>query len=171
MAKDEKLPWHRNDALFKRLQKTGRSFEALVAARLIDEGIGVRVDPMRTRPTVESRRMYRDKRDIIALCPGGFEAEIKVKSRAVPFTGPDDFPHKTIFVDAKELIDEKGPPTAVVCVSQRTGAMMVIPESSRRYWEEKTSMDRVRQIERTWYVCPKDLLRSFDDLVRFLMAR
>ena len=170
MTSDQEIPWHKNDALFKQLQGMGRAFEGLVAAHLIASGIGVRVEPMRTRPSVESRKLYRDIRDIIAICPAGLEAEIEVKSRAVSFSSASDFPHASIFVDAKELIDEKGPPTAVVCVSQVTGAMIVIPESSRPYWFEKTSFDRVRKIERTWYVCPNQYLKTFDDLIQFLRS-
>lgn len=170
MTRDQDVPWHKNDALFRQLQGTGRAFEGVVAAHLIAAGIGVRVEPMRTRPSVESRKLYRDSRDILAMCPDGMEAEIEVKSRAVEFHSASDFPHSSIFVDAKELIDEKGPATAVVCVSQTTGAMIVIPESSRLHWFEKTSVDRVRKIERTWYVCPNQYLKTFPELVAFLKS-
>ena len=171
MSNDQSIPWHKNDALFRQLQGMGRAFEGIVAAHLIASGIGVRVEPMRTRPSVESRKSYRDIRDIVAICPAGFEADIEVKSRAVECTSAEDFPHASIFVDAKEIVDEKGPPTAVVCVSQVTGAMLVIPESSRPHWFEKTSIDRVRKIKRTWYVCPNEYLKTFDELLIFLNAR
>ena len=166
----EEIPWYKNDTLFRQLQDTGRAFEGYVAASLIGLGLGVEVLPMRTRPDITQRKQYRDRRDIIALCPKGYRAEIEVKSRAVAFTGAHDFPHSSIFVDAKEVIDEKVPALAVVCVSQKTGAMLVIPGSSYKHWYEKTSVDRIRKIERTWYVCPNQYLRTFDDLGRFLLS-
>ena len=168
MSQDEEVPWHKNDALFRQLQNTGRRYEGYVTGLLVSHGFGVRVPPMATRPDVSVRRGYRDHRDLIVECDSGQLAEIEVKSRNLNFTSCEDFPYEDLFVDVKSTIDEKGPPLAFICVSQKTLGMVVIPGSSLEYWGTKTSFDRVRKIEQTWYVCPKKRTRSFDNLCSHL---
>jgi len=170
MSQNEEVPWHKNDALFRQLQNTGRRFEGYVAGLLVSHGFGVRVKPMATRPDVSVRREYRDHRDLIVECSSGQLAEIEVKSRDLAFSSCEDFPYQDLFVDVKSTIDEKGPPLAFVCVSQKTLGMIVIPGSSKEHWTTRTAFDRVRRQEQTWYVCPKDRTRSFENLCSHLRS-
>ena len=164
------VPWHENDALFRSLQRTGRGYEGYVAALLIGAGLGVEVQPMQTRPEYTDREAYRDYRDLIVVTPKGKRAAIEVKSRSLSFGCADTFPYDDIFVDTKKIVDAKGPPAALVCVSQKTLATVVVPGSTKPLWGTKISRDRLRGIKSEWYVCPKKHLKTLEELTLFLLA-
>ena len=111
MTAAAKIPWSKNDKLFREQQNIGRKYEAYVAAKLVAEGLGVRVPVQRTRPTYAERAEYRDSRDILVDCPNGFVAEIEVKSANQKFTGASDFPYPRVLLDGQKLLDRKGRPT------------------------------------------------------------
>lgn len=168
MSNTENIPWHKNDALFRQLQDTGRRYEGYVSGLIVSNGLGVRVKPMCTRPDISVRSNYRDTRDLIVETPSGQLAEIEVKSRDLNFNNAEDFPYPDLFVDTKSTVDEKGPPLAFVCVSQITLGMVVIPGSTIADWTTKTTFDRVRKQEQTFYICPTSKTRSFDNLISHL---
>ena len=168
MTAADDIPWHENDKLFREQQNIGRKYEAYVAAKLVAEGLGVRVPVQRTRPTFAERAEYRDSRDILVDCPNGFVAEIEVKSLRHRFTGADDFPYSRIFLDGQKLLDKKGAPTAYVHISQLTNGMFVTPKTSAPHWRLTTRTDSIRGITNKVYSCAMKHQRSFADLIEYL---
>ena len=92
-----------------------------------------------------------------------------MKSRRLRFSGPDDFPYESVLVDTVSGWEAKThKPAAIVCVSQFTEGMCVIPGSTYALWKKAVRWDRVRRIRDTFYEVPRTELRPVGDLVAWL---
>jgi hypothetical protein len=159
MATD--MAWGQNDALFRSQLTRGHHFASVVAERLRAEGLAVDLTPMEWRENIDDAKRFADEID---LTVEGKRVEVKSSSRS--FTGPDDWPFPVAFVDtASGWAAKRVRPVAVVCISQPTEGIAVIPMSSEDRWTTKRVFDAVRGIEETMLAAPLDALRSLDDLV------
>jgi len=155
----------------------GHRYVLIVGSRLLAAGLTVRAPPSERRQRVEDRHQWQQDVDLYVgradpALPGTPLA-IEVKSRGLQFTGPTDFPYPTVFVDTVSGWDaRRPPPSAVVIVSQQTGAMIVVRGARRGAWRKILTFDRQRRIHDTWYAAPRHTLQAFeeflDELVGFL---
>ena len=158
--------WFENDTLFLAELEEGHRYAEIVGARLRDEGLTVNVTPMDVRANVDDRHRFADEIDLFI---GAAAVPIDVKSRALTFTGAEDYPYDTAFVDTVKGWDRKPvKPRAIVLVSQTTLGMTVISAKTQPQWTQGISRDRKRGIADMFYFVSRELLRTFDELVTFL---
>jgi len=154
--------WRDNDALFFKELREGYEWQKLVAAYFEKSGLNVQMPELTIRDSFEKAGEYIDTKDLLV---NGYV--IEVKSRREGFTTAKSFPYDTIFVDTVLGYDSKvTKPLAYVMVSRETKAMLCLPSYSKPdYWTQETRFDRVRKINETFYMAPKNKLRSLDALV------
>lgn len=164
------IDWEDNDELFYEELSAGHRWATHVANEMNERHVRCHVKPMEFRENLDDRDRFENEQDITFDIMSGC---VEVKSRRLHFThDPRSFPYGTAFVDTVAGWEKKQPkPLAVVLVSQLTKAMIVVPTSTKGKWGTKRSFDRVRNIEESWYVVNRTQLRSFDDLVAWLLAR
>lgn len=76
------------------------------------------------------------------------------------------YPYSMAFVDTVSGWEAKDPqPVAVVLVSQRTSAMLVVAPNTQPEWERVSTTDSVRHIEDTWFAVHRCQLLPFRALV------
>lgn len=161
------VPWAENDALFLDELRRGYEWQRYVAAKFAASGVLVTLAPLTVRDHISDAEQWTtDDSDL--LCAG---RHVEVKSRRLSFTGPADYPYPTAMVDTVTGWDAKRyPPVAVVLVSQQTRGLAVVPASSRGSWEIIERRDRVRGITVRSYACPRARLRTFGELVDWLLG-
>lgn len=160
--------WFQNKPLFKRELEQGLYWEDRVAEYLEAWGFSV----FRPQTLVEGIEDDESRRAVLSqygdLIVGGRDGiHIEVKSRRVRFTGPEDYPYPTAYVDTLGSQRARGDVKPVyVVVSQLTGGMVWVPRgialTPRRTW------DRVRDIPVVTLEVPKGVLRPFRELRHYL---
>jgi hypothetical protein len=162
--------WFENDELFFRQLSTGHEWAEVVAERFRAAGIAARATPMSRRRTLADRHRYRNEIDVLV---GPIGAPVEIKSRNLDFSAdPATYPYDTAFVDTVGGWDAKDPkPVAIVLVSQKTGAMLVVPTSSQATWTRTHKRDRVRNVRDIWYAVDRALLIPFDELLDRMKLR
>lgn len=163
MSKEKKyIPWHKNDALFKRELRDGLKWQGYVAEEMEKKGWTTDVPVLEFRKSIRDMPKYKDVADVIAR-KGDIEILVEVKSRRIDFTCPEDYRWPTVFIDTKAGYDAKDiKPDLYVVVSRSTGAMICLPAESPKCWEVTTTFDRVRRIPVTNYVTDKHRWMTFD---------
>jgi hypothetical protein len=162
--------WFDNDALFLEQLAEGHRWAEHAAERLRSAGIAVQVTPMEVRAHIDDRADFADEWDMSV----GSRApcRLDVKSRNLAFTSIDDYPFETALVDTVAGWEAKERhPHAIILVSQKTEALVVIPVSTRGSWTRARRFDRVRGIEDVFYEVDRRELRPIDDLVTWLRRR
>ncbi len=156
--------WLRDDAAFLENVRRGKAVEVQVAVDLLLEGLPVRLVQPRIVPADEQRAgQLHDEADLVV----GREL-VEVKRRELAFTGAADYPFATAFVGRCSRWDDRdSDPIGTVLVSSSCGRV-VVPRSSRPYWVVETRFDRITNRDETSYACPRDLLRSWSQLVAAL---
>lgn len=156
--------WFENDQLFFEQLGIGHEWAEAVAARFRVAGITAMATPMTYRQTLADRHQYRNEIDLLVGATG---APVEVKSRNLGFSeDPATYPYDTAFVDTVGGWDAKYPkPIVIVLVSQKTGAMLVVPASSQATWARTHTFDRVRNVQDVWYTVDRAQLLSFDALL------
>lgn len=96
---------------------------------------------------------------------------VEIKERSLTFTGPEDFPYDTVFVDdLRGLGKETLRPFAYVFVSRTTGHWVwVTPLDRDETWTETVVTDTTRGHQMGMLVAPKAHLRHADELQRYLV--
>lgn len=161
--------WLQNDGLFKEQLAIGHRWAEHVVSILTAAGLDAEATPMSVRATVEDRGQYAQELDIVVE-----GIRVECKSRKLRFTdSPSSYPYRTAFLDTVSGWDAKETkPTAVVLVSQLTGACLVIPvRTSRDSWTTRAIHDRVRNIDERCYECPRELLLPMATFVDWLAKR
>lgn len=97
---------------------------------------------------------------------------IEVKSLAIAFSGPLDWPLDEAFIDTVSTWDRKvRPRLAIINISQATGATFVIPiASTRQHWYVSSKYDKARQMDDDFYAVSRAHLTTYANLVRYLRA-
>jgi hypothetical protein len=96
---------------------------------------------------------------------------VEIKERNLTFTGPDDFPYDTVFVDdLRGLGKETLRPFAYIFVSKATGRWVwVTPLDKDDTWTETVVTDTTRGHKMGMLVAPKSHLRSAEELQNYLV--
>lgn len=155
---------------FRKEATIGHTYTQKALHHLQNNGIKCHTTPLTFAPTPQDRKQYTNEKDIILHTPPGC---IEIKSRRLNYTNnPQTYPYPTAFVDTQIGWDLKNPkPLAVILISQKTDAMLVIPTSTHQNWKTTTTFDRIRKITETWYIVDKELLRPIDEFVEWLQRR
>lgn len=156
--------WFDNDELFREQLSIGFTYTDLVAQALRDADVACEVPEKHVREAFDGTARNGDEDIVVG------QHVIEVKSRTCRFSGPGDFPFDPIMVDNVGSWDRKDrQPVAVVCISQVSGGMIVLPvRTTRDRWKRQQFFDHVRRIEAWKYVAARSLWLPFDDLVAFL---
>lgn len=161
------MNWFQNDALFTQECRKGHKWEKYVAAFLKLQGLEVELKEQTIREHVRDAPQYKPSSDL--LCEGVL---MEIKSRGIIFHTPGDFPYETIFVDTENGWVAKNPrPKAIICISQKTGAMMWLPSSTESQWKKTTRTDHVREIEDTFYEAERKLWKPIHILCQTLKEK
>jgi hypothetical protein len=159
-----------SDAEHRARYVAGQRFEELVARELRLAEIEVELV---NSEVVEDRDRIRagELADVPDLLVGGRDL-LEVKSRDLAFTSPADYPYATAFVGRRARWDRRtAKVAAVVLVSMRTEAMVVVPLSTRPLWVVEKAYDSVTRREETSYAAPREALRPWEALVEWLRDR
>lgn len=162
------MSWEEIDSQMPDNLAEGFRWQALVAFRLMQEGFGVRVEPLRVRPSYGQASEYADVTDILVKAAGSStERMVEVKSRSLHFTSPEDFPKAEPFVDTVSAFDRHAEmPYAYVFVSQQTRAMVAVHvRTTRPTWKIIAKADGGRGFPQRYYACKRSDLRPFGALV------
>ena len=156
-----------SEDLFRREAVTGHKYATMVAEALQSHQIDCAVSDLTFAQTEAEISDYANEQDVVLTSRSGC---IEVKSRRLAFrSDPETYTYRTAFVDTVKGWDSKNPkPLAVVLVSQRTKAMLVVPVSTQPTWTHTKSFDRVRRIHETWYEIDRSRLRTFNAFVEWL---
>jgi hypothetical protein len=148
----------------------GHKWTRYIADKLNDKGILCRVEDMKVAQTVEERKDFYNEQDIIFT---GMSGCLEVKSQSIKFTqDPSTFPYKTGIVDTALGWSRKNPkPLATVLVCIHNGEALVVPTSTQDTWVKQRKYDRFRKINDTFLMVDSSLLKTFDDLADWLLAR
>lgn len=95
---------------------------------------------------------------------------VEIKERSLSFTGPDDYPYDTVFVDdCRGLARESYGHFAYVYLSKKTGKWVWLCSLDRdETWTETTTFDRGRGHEVPVLVAPKAHLRPAEQLIELI---
>jgi len=161
-------PWAENDDLFFKMLEAGYGWQLLPYVYFKQHGFDVQMPKLDVRDSIKTAGTYRDTLDL--LVDGH---RIEVKSRAVRFTNPADWPSNRLpaFVDTESKYDSHAEqPLAYIFVSQLTGAMVCTDGRScaKSRWSIVSKRDRVRNINENFYAVDRQYLRSLDTLVDLL---
>jgi len=156
--------WIDDDAKFRKRWEEGENHTKQIAERLRSDGLDV-VEPEKSfRKTYADRGKYRDEID---LTVNGYR--IEVKSRTKYWTSLRDYPFDSIFVDTVKKWDRHVPmPLATICVSQKTGAIIVIPAKTSGDWTRISGIDKDSKHNDEWYSAPNETWQTYEKLVSFL---
>lgn len=156
--------------MFREQATIGQTWAEHVASELNNNKVHCKATPLEFATSEADRVRFENEQDIIFDM---FSGCLEVKSRNLSFTAnPLSFPYETAYVDTVSGWNKKTPPPlAVIVVSQITQAKLVIPTTTKPYWRQRRSFDRVRQYSDTWYTVHRTHLRPFDALVQWLLEK
>jgi len=164
------MEWFENDDLFFKELDQSVPFTRSVGERLMAEGFRVQIPEISKRRSVEERYAYADEVDLrVLLTPRAVPLE--VKSRRLAFTGPDDYPFATAFVDTVSGWNAKqAKPPFVILVSRKTpgGLVAVATENWEHDWVARRSGDGVRGFSDMRYEVARELLLPWSAVVEWL---
>jgi hypothetical protein len=153
-------------AYFLEQLKIGDKWADYVAQQITDGGKYAHATPTMVAESEEQVAIFTALEKDILLDKG---RTLEVKSRSIYFTGVDDYPFETVFVDTVEGWEAKlSHPVAVAVVSQKSGGIVVVPVSTASLWSVRRVFDSKRGFEVTVLECPKGLLRSFEEFLAWL---
>lgn len=155
--------------VFEEQLSIGSKWADYVANYLNSKGVLCLATPMRVAQTKEEIQEFTlNDKDITFLeMPGNLE----VKSRNLGFNNTvNSFPFHTAMVDTVSGWNQKSEkPIAVVCVSQVTKCLLVIPTETEHLWGQETQYDKLRGHSDTFYVVPKEHMKPITWLVDKLL--
>jgi hypothetical protein len=95
--------------------------------------------------------------------------QLEIKVRSIRFTGPDDFPYPTVFIDDANGLNRGPEPFAWVYLSKPTGAWVWASSLDRDdRWQLQPVYDSMRGFVVSTLVAPSSCLRPADQLLRLL---
>ena len=148
----------------------GHSYNQKVASVLNQLGVSC-YTPELTYATSfdEIDTLTETEKDIIFTEING-HLEVKTTSRPLE-EDPMSFQFPYFMVDTVNSYNKKAQkPLAYVVVSQVTQNMAVIPVSTQPKWNTEYKFDYSRKIHDDFWVCPKELVRTFPELVDYLKS-
>jgi hypothetical protein len=153
-------------AYFLQQLAIGDKWAEHVATQITEAGKYAHATPLQVAGSAEQIAAFTALEKDIMLDKG---RTLEVKSRSFAFTGVDDYPYETAFVDTVEGWAAKvSHPVAVAVVSQSTGCVVVVPVSTESMWGVGRVFDSKRGFEVKVLECPRGLLRSFEEFLAWL---
>lgn len=147
-----------SDEKFQARLKVGKEWEQVVADSLVDQGI-----PATTNTPIDEADYAGTDTDIMV---GDKTIEVKSRTGTCPFTGPEDFPFKDVFVETSGGWEAKQKkPDYYVIVSQITGGMIVIPGDTRDQWNCRSIYDKACGFKTKTLVADKSLMKPVSWMV------
>lgn len=139
-----------------------------MASAFLEHGVEAEALRKTCRPTRRDAQRYSDAGDVAIL---GTRWTVEVKSRRQKFCAdPSSYPFRRVLVDSAHAVRKMGRHTAaIVIVSQLTGAMVVVPMSTRRAWFDG-SIDTLDGAKAAKFVARKHL-RRFCELALWLSCQ
>lgn len=133
--------------------EASREAVEVVAEWLRRQGYGtVYVPPTRVRPDTASRMSYSDVGDIEVT------HRVEVRRRFIDFTGTDDYPYPTLFVERCSKIDHADPrPWAHITLNRSMTVALVVMGWTHPEWIRTTRFLNGRNKE--IYECPLKLVK------------
>ena len=116
-------------------------------------------------PGHDPRKDFCPTPDAVAM------VQLEIKVRSIKFTGPDDFPYPTVFVDDHSGLAKGPEPFAWVFVSKPTGAWVwasCLDRDDR--WQFQDVFDTMRGFTCKTLVAPSCCLRPAEQLLRILFS-
>ena len=109
----------------------------------------------------DPRTIHVETPDAVALF------SVEIKERSLSFTGPEDYPYDTVFVDDQRgLSKERYRNLIYVYLSRPTGQWCWLTMLDRNdEWKEEVTHDRTRGHALPVLVCPKRFLRPAEQLI------
>lgn len=146
-----------------RLRK-GYELQMNVATRLLIDGFIVRIH--------KYQEHRGDDYDILVK-PSEYAnwREIEVKGNGKSFTGVDDFPYESVFVETvKRWEKREKPPEYYVITSYKTLESLCIHHSTSKYWSSIRTKDTQKNLWDDFLTCPKEYCMSWDEMVGHLIG-
>lgn len=148
---------------------SGKPYVKIVANKLKEEGFTIKTPRQNIR---KLKYGHPDHGDIHVMAEGKTRFTLEVKSRDLEFTGIEDYPYKSVFIDnVNQWNYKKHKVAAVIIISQITGKMFVIPLSSRKHWREEEITDREKHDRVQKYMVHKMHCITFEQLVEKLKVK
>lgn len=149
-----------------RARKYGAVGEAKVGEMLAAQGFDVQVTPpnyeeIYNRDGEEVLRATERHRDVPDMLCNGLVIEVKRRSEV--FTGPDDYPFSTVYIDTVRAYKRKAnKPFMHMNISEQTDAVIALPSGFGEYWREWHSFNPARRLRTHNYVCHKRFWVTFE---------
>jgi len=144
--------YEKNDSSFVEDLQNSQQYVWQAAKWLSDSGYNVTIRPVEIRPDVSQMREYSDCGDLEII------QRIEVKHRTLDFTCKDDYPFDTVIVDVAHTYDKARPkPFAYIIFNKQATHCLIVENKSRKQWIKRTTLDKVKKRERTFYECPIEL--------------
>jgi hypothetical protein len=122
----------------------------IIARWLSTRGHHVTIRAQAIRPTADDRLDYGDCGDLEII------QRVEVKRRGFAFTGADDYPFPTVFVDCCHAWDRALPkPYAYLLTNHALTHAAIVKGSTSGQWQRGRHFDKGR--DRAIYECPKAL--------------
>jgi len=139
--------------------KKGYALQLEVGMRLLADGFIVKVHPYQEHKS--------DDYDILCKPTDGSKwREIEVKGNGKFFTGLDDFPYESIFVETVKRREKRDkPPEFYVISSYKTGEALCIHRSTEDDWSSIRTKDTQKNLYDDFLVCPKELAVSWETMI------
>lgn len=149
-----------SDALLR-----GHQAEREWVEELRDSGAAVAHGKKITSPKFDPRGERCQNPDAVALI------RVEIKQRDLKFTGPDDFPYPTAFVQniSNEAADKTSPLIYVLRSAPTRCWVWVLGADRNAEWTESLVRDTTRGTMVQMLSCPKSHLRTSDSLLPFLI--
>ena len=155
------------DVIFIDDLKTGYYYQGLVNTYFLDYGFKTTFHPLKIRPNFNVRRGFTDNGDLIINTPSR-DIVVEIKSRAIKFTCIADYPFKTVFIESLSRWSKKVKPAAIIVISQKTKAMIVVPVSTEKQWTTKTTGHKRDRIASQRLEADKKLLKTMPEFIDWL---
>lgn len=166
VERDPTKSWIEDTQYFKDQCNIGKSFEKLVAEKLIAAGISdvVHEDSGFRKDITEIHKYTKTSGDLKIK---GWPFE--VKSRTEVFNTTDDWKYWPMFVDTVSSFDRKTvQPRGYIFISQATGALMGVGVKSKEHWTITKKWDNKRKISEKFYCVDKTYVVNEQDLIKQL---
>jgi hypothetical protein len=140
--------------------------ERQFVAGLRDRGIAAAHGKKLVLPDHNPKKDFCPTLDALAM------VSLEIKVRKLSFTGPEDFPYDTVFLDDESGLS-KGPcPFAWVLISKPTGAWVWASALDRSDdWKFQTVWDSLRGFQIRALVAPASCLRPPEQLLSLLLQQ
>lgn len=114
---------------------------------LLSQGETIVRPAMNIRPSFKDRKNYSDDGDLF------IQRRIEIKKRSFSFSGADDFPYDSVFVDSADRVDSSRVWRYYIW-SDDLKSFLIVPSNTKEKWKRRTVYNKRHGENRTYYVAP-----------------